>query len=543
MPSSSSSSEIINNRFLGFLIWQLIHPTIIYLIYKTLLSPFTSHFFSFSLLTPFFFFIFHSSLLLFSYTLSTISSPQVTQAASLSEIASSIVRFFINSVIGSSSPNQSTPSFRSGVRTSLGFILFVISSAISGSIAVVSLCRNSDLFSGFELIGLGFRGFVFGLIYGVHYVYLKRWVLSFPIIQRPRFFSFKMGLPSSARIALKLSSLSLLCSALVVVFLPNKYKSKGTIWKFIVEQGLFYIGSIAVSLCWELSHLLHQVLHTKRCVFAPPIGSAAAETNPSEPLLGALEESTPKSLLQYLAYLDLCMTCENNVDTWRRAAFFEETGETYRRVVSVCLRPLEQLTSKLCEGLEGSSKEKTDRFSHQLCSPTDLVNELKLNESFNEFQLCEWSARAVSALTARSHKDDRFGIAQLSGCNASVMSTLLSCLLAVEACMGKKTHLQAPQLMGPTSIKWATLNTGKRDGATASVGKRRGGPLHGKAYAMADVLRTSIYMIVSVFHNEMMGSTKAGILEKDWIVGSKPLYGTCDILVQKLSLFLDFRAS
>ncbi|KAF9624075.1 hypothetical protein IFM89_007773 [Coptis chinensis] len=352
-----------------------------------------------------------------------------------------------------------------------------------------------------------------------------------------------MGIPSAITKAVKLSSVSFLCSAVMVVFLPDQFKSRGTIWKFIMEQLIFYVGSIAVSLCWELSHHLHQVLHTKRCSFAPPKGSAAAETNPSEPLLAALEESTPKSLLQYLAYLDLCMVCESNVDSWRRAAFFEETGETYRRVIAVCLRPLEQMTSLLVEGLEGSSTEKADQLSHQLRSPTETVNELKLYESFNDFQLCVWCARTVSALTARSRKDDRFGVAQLAGCNAAVVSTLLSSLVAVEVCMGKKTHLQAPQLVGPTSIKWATLNAGKRVGTTSFNGKRRGGPLHAKAYATADVLRTSIYLIVSVFHDEMLGSTKAGILPKDWIIDNKPLYGTREMLLQKLSLFMDFRAS
>ncbi|MCL7033632.1 hypothetical protein MKW94_015773 [Papaver nudicaule] len=312
---------------------------------------------------------------------------------------------------------------------------------------------------------------------------------------------------------------------------------------FIAEQIVLYIGSTAVSLCWELCHHLHQVLHTKRCIFAPSKGSAAAETNPSEPLLAALEESTPRSLLQYLAYLDLCMVCDSNVDLWRRAAFFEESGETYKRVIAVCLRPVEDLTSKLADGLEGSSVDKSDQLSHQLRSPTDTRSDAKLHEAFSDFQLYVWCIRAAASLTARSHKDDRFGVAQLAGCNASVVSTLLSCLIAVEACMGKKTNLQAPHLMGAANIKWAPLNnSGRRDGPSVTVGKKRGGPLHAKAYAMADVLRTSLYIIVSEFHSEMIGSAKTGILDKDWIVTSKPLYSTRDILVQKLGLFLDYRA-
>lgn len=157
-------------------------------------------------------------------------------------------------------------------------------------------------------------------------------------------------------------------------------------------------------------------------------------------------------------------------------------------------------------------------------------------------QLYAWCARSISALTACSHNEDRFGVAQLTGSNASAVSSLLSCLLAVEACLGKKTSPQSAYVIGPAKIKWATVNTGRRDVPSTIVGKKRSGVLYSKAYAMADVLRTSIYEIISAFHEEMEASVKTSSLEKDWITRDKYLYGTREILRYKLSQFLDFRA-
>lgn len=159
-------------------------------------------------------------------------------------------------------------------------------------------------------------------------------------------------------------------------------------------------------------------------------------------------------------------------------------------------------------------------------------------------QLCAWSARTIASLTACSHTEDRFGVAQLSGSNSSVVSTLLSCLLAVETFSGKRTHLQSShQLVGPGGIRWAAPNTGRRDFPSSVMGKKKGSLLHSRAYALADVLKVSIYHIVSVFHNEMQNAAKSGLLERDWIVTSKPIFGTREVLLLKLRLFLDYKAS
>ncbi|GFP88492.1 hypothetical protein PHJA_000992900 [Phtheirospermum japonicum] len=541
----AAHTTIVKHRFLSFLIWQSLQSTLLLFLSKTLfLSPFTRNPFTPIFLSLFSFVSFHFSLLLFSISIFFVSSPHPLSFASPFEVSLSFIR-----LIFVSGGDQSL--LRRRVRVSLSFVLFVSLCAVAGAVSVICVCWGCDAYyngdsnwKGVGVLGnLGFRGFVIGLFYGLHYVYMQRWVLRFPIIQRPPFFSYKMGLPLSVRRALRFSAIGYPLSGVLAFFLPTEYKSQGSAGKYIAEQIVFYIGSFVVILCWELSHHLHQVLHTKRFLFAPPKGSAAAETNPSEPLLATLEESTPKSLLQYLAYLDLCMVCENNVDTWRRAAFFEETGETYRRVIASCLRPLEQFTRNLAEGLQSSSTEKSMQLSDQLISSTERLTVLKLHESFFDSQLCDWCARIVASLTARSHKEDKFGVAQISGSNAAVISTLLSTLLAVETLMGKKTHVQSAHLMGPAGIKWATVNTGRRETTSGAMGKIRGSPLYGKAYSLADVLKTSIYCVVSAFHNEMMGSGKAGVLEKDWIISGKPDYGTHELLGHKLRQFLDFQAS
>jgi nucleoporin NDC1 len=127
-----------------------------------------------------------------------------------------------------------------------------------------------------------------------------------------------------------------------------------------------------------------------------------------------------------------------------------------------------------------------------------------------------WCSRIVASLTACSRKEDKFGISQLS--------TLISCLLAVENFMEKKTNLQSSNQLG-------------------SAVKRKNGPVNSKAYAIADVLKTSIYQIVSAFHDEMLSGTKSSRLEKDWITCKKPLFGTREMLIQKLRLFIVFQAT
>ncbi|WOL16856.1 hypothetical protein Cni_G25644 [Canna indica] len=534
---SSLADEVVKNRWLGFLIWQSIVSAAVHIPASLLLRQFSGPSSSSSSAAAllFSFLAFHLSLLLLSLAFFLLSSPHPDPAASLPDLAAAALRVSLKSLVGGFSRPSFTAVFARRARRAVASAVFLLICGVAGFLSAVAICRDEK-----SIVGVAFRGLVFGLVYGLHYVSRKRWILQFPIIQRPLFYSFKIGLSSSLKRAMKLSVQAYVCSSILVLFMPDQFKSKTTTRKFIVQQLNFYLGLLTVSICWELSHHLVQIVHTRRCIFAPPQGSAAAGTNPSETLLETLEESNQRSLVQYLAYLDLCIVSEGNSEPWRRAAFFEETGETYRRVTNVCLKPIEQLTSRLAEGLEGLTMGESDFLSKQLNSPAHIQMDSRIHEALNDFQICSWCARALGALTARSKLEDRCGVAQLTGCNKAVVSTLLSCLLAVEACLGKKTSAQPTHMLGPASIRWAKMNPGKRD-VSPMTSKRRSAILHAKAYAMADVLRTSVYQVVSSFQLDMHANAKPSVLE-NWIVEGKPLYSTREILMEKLCIFLCYSA-
>ncbi|KAJ4755532.1 Nucleoporin NDC1 [Rhynchospora pubera] len=520
-PMAPSPPSVIKDRRLRFLIWQSISTVSVYL-FSSLLHLRLGHFsLSDSLLS---FLALHAFLLLLSSSFLLLLSPCPAPAASLPELSTTLRKSAFKWAIGGFPRPDFTVDSVSRAWRSLKSIFFLVVCVVAGIFSVVAACWDSDE----GAYSLRLRGAVFGFMYGAYYLASKRWILKFPIIQRPLFYSFKKYFYSSFTSALKMSVRWFVYSFMLLLFLPAEFQIKGTIGRWLISQIRVLLGIFTFSFCWEISHHLLQVLHTRRCIFAPPQGSAAAETNPSKTLLEVLEQSPPKSLLQHLAYLDLCIVSENNTEQWRRAAFFEESGETYRQVIRACLRPLENFTSKLVEGLEGRYGDCSDLFLKQMSLPMDFHTYSKLNAAFDDYELCAWSSRSLAALTVCSRHKDRYKVAQLSSCNTAAVSTLLTALLAVEACLGKKTGGPSKQFLSPTSMKWETVEEQCE--------------LHNKAYAMADVLRASIYQIVSAFWVDMQASAKSMVLDKNWISEAKPLFGARSVLVQKLLDFLDYRA-
>lgn len=181
----SYSTDIVKNRFLRFFIWQSIHATITFILFSSALSQ-NGILSPPSLLTCLSFLTFHFSLLLFSASLSFISSPHPDRPSSPYDLALAIFRFLFSS----QPPPQ---AFLRRARVFLGLFGFLLEVALAGMVALVSLCKSESCGGGVAVVGL--RGFGFGLVYGIHYVFKRRWVLEFPIIQVCVVSSLLMSLP------------------------------------------------------------------------------------------------------------------------------------------------------------------------------------------------------------------------------------------------------------------------------------------------------------------------------------------------------------
>jgi nucleoporin NDC1 len=189
--SATPPEMIVKNRFLGFLIWQSIPSSAIFLLFKTFISTISSTTstssssrsrnplisYAPSLITLLTFFTFHLSQLLFSASLSLLSSAHPHRPAYPFELILGLVRF----LLVSDSSSASVPvDFRLRAKVSLSFVLFVAACAVSGMLGMVSMCWVKS--SGFAVEWV-IRGFGVGLLYGLVYIYKRRWVLEFPIIQ------------------------------------------------------------------------------------------------------------------------------------------------------------------------------------------------------------------------------------------------------------------------------------------------------------------------------------------------------------------------
>ncbi|CAM6086430.1 unnamed protein product [Calypogeia fissa] len=559
--------EVVGKRWMRCGVWQAAISSIVFLVWEFVLklcfrrgdggyeSPILA-----ALWTCLRFVLFQTSQMFFLLGQTFISEPGESEMASMGDLAAEFWKRVWRAALGVRGEEfmaKDAFEMRMKVRARLDYIVFTILCVFSGFLGFISLLSSPLSSMGISCLDMGLRGVTLGFVYAALQSYQKKIGLSVPIIQRRFYFSFKMGIPpavnTSCLLALALLPFGETVSQIFAFERGVKSDSESLTSAFW-WQPWFVAGAFVISLCWEVGHHLVQVFHTTLHEFAPPLGSPSAEKNSTDLLLMILEEPPEEtgSLVQYHAFLDLCNVSETNVDTWRRAAIFEETGDTYRRLINLCLKRLDGLTAILAQGLEGTEADKgIDSLRRQIESLDGDYRRLisqqgDLSSSSQDFQVSALCARTVASLTSSSRSEDKYGVAQLHCCNAAVISSLLSCLLVLEVYLGRRSSASGVTF-SQKSVNWTVPGRG----AFVEKDKRKNNPfgkrtiLHKKAYALGDVLRTCLYQIVYAFSEEMVvvGSGGKGNLlaVKDWVSEKKPVYGTQDMHIQKLIAFLPYQ--
>ncbi|GAQ78531.1 hypothetical protein KFL_000140520 [Klebsormidium nitens] len=477
--------------------------------------------------------------LLFLASFRTVAEPEHSPGIEAQELLQLLTSSSLSVILGA--PKEKVKQLDGGWRKlaiSARRTVFLLLVAASGALSVlgVGLLRlgasQTDVRWAIQF-GAGL-----GLLYAAQVLLSQHYVLRFPPIQRPWYQRLKLALRPAASLSLSVTTAALIFWELLNRVHPS---SAARIGSFLERALLSAMVGTLTAFCWELGRSVARIILTERHYFTPPPGTISTETAPADALLTALRN--PKPLARHLAFLDLCYVAERSVDKWRRAAFFrDETGTSYKKVIDLCLEPVEGVIegAKLAVGGgngRGGSGTRPGEFQLQMGA---AARETKRRggdpeEILRDLQICAWGARAASSLTAASRKEDSFGVAQLTSSNPRVVSTLLSALLAIETV--QKAGLFFTRNGGFISgFLRPLVNPG------ASFSRVAYAP--SAALALGDVIRVSLHVITEEFAGEMLvfrpGSGPV-LDDRDWLPAGSPAFGTRAAHVEKLRAILDFR--
>eukprot|EP00898_Chlorokybus_atmophyticus_P003446 jgi/Chlat1/4101/Chrsp26S04146 len=205
------------------------------------------------------------------------------------------------------------------------------------------------------------------------------------------------------------------------------------------------------------AHVLHFPI--VQVVFTEDVAFTGATKQWPDNINGLLLEalaSKQSPMLQHLALLDLCQVAELGSGRARREALFAETA--WSTVEQACLQPINAFTKDLAEAVSVAFQVAKTGASSALSAsnmsapPSNLVLRFGEVPSIKD-SVVAWSARAISSLVAASHQEDTYGIVQLQGSIAAVVTALTSSLLAIEDYYRAYQYATAPQLIDPVLEK------------------------------------------------------------------------------------------
>jgi len=374
-------------------------------------------------------------------------------------------------------------------------------------------------------------GVCLAALYSTQHLARCRDVLTYPVVQRHRYFRVKRRLPQVLLVSFKLGALALLLALLQA--------------RRLVAASALLQAALAASLCaagWLLGHTMLQVVFTERHKL-----SQAGDPDPNRPLLQALSSDNP--VVQDLALIDLaCMTEEvGALACQRRAALFaDETGRLgWTPVGGYLLSEVRDLVTALAAALPAISGEaaaagtaggKGHRVQWNMLSlsPSTGASLLGREQDMaawsvrSKYYRLGWCLRALSSLAAVSRKEDRYGVVLLCDPNlADIIMGLLSTILVLQ---------QYTRITSMLSCR----SSGALSRVLSQVADLLGGPPHPSlqqvehlASALEDTARGATYRVINAFGSSLKNSMREAKM--------KPAYGTPTDLNTLLAAFLAYQ--
>lgn len=379
-------------------------------------------------------------------------------------------------------------------------------------------------------------GAVLGATYAVVYLIRGKNVLSFPVLQRQRYFRVKQRLPAMCKATLLYSSVALALS------IAACWLTRTQPWPSLGAAAAAWRSAALLVWGWSAGAHMLEVVFTERVAMADDSDPA-----PTGPLLAALQHSDP--IVQDWCLQDLTAVAEGAAGCAnRRAALFaDETGASgWCPLSRYCLTELRDFVGVMASALpavqssasSGSGvRWNTLQLSAAGGQAASRAQDLALWHMQARHYRLVWCLRSLSGLAAVGLQLDKFGLLQLSHPNlADVLSTLLGVVLVLRAYVkstsaipsrpsSKLAHALSCLLSG-SSLSSSSGCGG--DGSSSEAAAQH--HVDSAALSLLDVAQTCVYRITATY-GAVLGSVVAGAV---------PVVGTAAESCALLQTFLDY---
>ncbi|GBF92322.1 hypothetical protein Rsub_05524 [Raphidocelis subcapitata] len=409
-------------------------------------------------------------------------------------------------------------------RAALEALALYAACALSGAVGVRGLAGGGK--GGGSPSWLLWYGVALGLAYAVGYLVRAKNVLSYPIVQRPRYYRVKQRLRAAARSAVALPTAALAAALAAPALLPPSWRGGGPppLPGLAAAAAAWRAGALCAFVWTMAAHVL-EVVFTEPVAFG---GEGAPDA--TRALLAALRHPDP--LIQDWALADLAAVAEGAPGAAARLAsvFSDETGATgWVPLVRLCLQEVGDLNAVLSAGRAAppaaggaGGGAAGVRWNAALrpgggggggaAAAPRREEVLAEWHARSRFYRAAWCLRALSGLAAASLSRDSFGVAQLSspglGDAAVGLLSAVAVLTAHVKAAAAASALRRPPPAAPPPLAPLLRLAGGGAAAAAPRAGLSAAAVDPAAAALLDVAKTAAYRVTTTFGPVLRGPVR-----------------------------------